>query len=190
MSFQPANYGSVIEELLSSERLPELGPGRPDPTAGKRLRSLSAEDLFPGLEVRDASMAACCLSGLWLWFDYLDESHTISQSISNASGSYWHGIMHRREPDYSNAKYWFRRVGTHPIDSTFSKVVAAWTADHPAAADLPPWAAGGDWDAFAFVDACQQVNRTGSSAEADCRQVQRLEWQVLFDFCYRNAVQP
>ena len=37
------------------------------------------------------------------------ESHTISQSIETPSGNYWHAIMHRREGDYSNAKYWFRR---------------------------------------------------------------------------------
>ena len=53
-------------------------------------------------------------SGLLLWNDALDASHIISQSIESRTGSYWHGIMHRREPDYSNAKYWFRRVGVHP----------------------------------------------------------------------------
>ena len=32
--------------------------------------------------VADSQMAACCLAGLWLWYDYLDESHSISQGIS------------------------------------------------------------------------------------------------------------
>ena len=60
-------------------------------------------------------MAEGCLAGLWLLYDFLDESHTISQSLDTLEGSYWHGIMHRREPDYENAKYWFRRVPVHPI---------------------------------------------------------------------------
>ena len=68
-------------------------------------------------------MAACCLAGVWLLHDYLDESHTISQRIDTPSGSFWHGIMHRREGDFSNAKYWFRPL--RPRDKTAYLAVIA-----------------------------------------------------------------
>ena len=61
--------------------------------------------------------ALAAVSGLLLWNGNLDRSHTISQGIENPTGSYWHGIMHRMEGDYWNAKYWFRRVGRHPAMS-------------------------------------------------------------------------
>src|SRR5438067_2545091 len=54
-------------------------------------------------------------SDLWLYFSCYDESHTISQSIESVEGSFWHGILHRQEPDPGNAAYWFRRVGSHPV---------------------------------------------------------------------------
>lgn len=57
-------------------------------------------------------------AGLLLWNGDLDASHTISQHIEDITGSYWHGIMHRMEPDYSNAKYWFRKVGSQRYGGT------------------------------------------------------------------------
>lgn len=54
-------------------------------------------------------------AGLWLLVGELDQSHAISQSHDSDTGSYWHGVMHRREGDFSNAKYWFQRAGTHPV---------------------------------------------------------------------------
>ncbi|MDF1745055.1 MAG: hypothetical protein P1V19_15260, partial [Gimesia sp.] len=54
--------------------------------------------------------ATAMQAGLLCLHDYLDESHQFSQSVQNQglhqAGDYWHHIMHRREPDYSNAKYW------------------------------------------------------------------------------------
>ena len=60
-------------------------------------------------------LPAACRAGLWLAFDYLDESHEISQGLPTAEGSYWHAILHRREPDAANSNYWWRRVGDHPV---------------------------------------------------------------------------
>lgn len=54
-------------------------------------------------------------AGLWLYVDDLDRSHTVSQSIETKTGSYWHGIMHRREGDFSNSRYWHNRAAGHPL---------------------------------------------------------------------------
>ena len=101
-------------------------------------------------------MAACCLAALWLYHDFLDESHTLSQDIDTTTGSYWHGIMHRREPDAGNAKYWFRRVGTHPVFA----LLAAEAKEHS-----PELLTSSDWDPFAFIDFCEAHRDRGDSAE-------------------------
>jgi len=53
-------------------------------------------------------------AAIWYYVDDLDRSHNISQNIEGPEGAFWHGLMHRREGDFWNAKYWFRRAGALP----------------------------------------------------------------------------
>src|ERR1700719_4147373 len=102
-----------FQNLLAIGGLPELGPGprqgvlphaQLDPPLNKLLAqadlSSTSRDLIRALVL--------------LWHDRLDAAHAIAQAIEDADGSFLHGIVHRREPDYGNARYWFRRVGAHP----------------------------------------------------------------------------
>jgi hypothetical protein len=169
-------YGPIIDDLLAEPRLMPLGPGKPNHAARPRLERLA--QAFDHVAVRDQDMANCCRAALWLYHDFLDESHALSQEIPTSSGSYWHAILHRREPDYGNSKYWFRRVGRHPVFEPLA----------PAAAELADcFASGQEWDPFAFVDRCEQAGPGDSPQAALCRQVQQREWELLFDYCYRQA---
>ena len=97
-------YTPVIRELLAAQKLMPLAAGSPDRALRPKLEALSAEGAFAPHPLRDRDMAMACLAGLWLYHDFLDESHEISQSIHSASGSYWHGLVHRREPDFAKSK--------------------------------------------------------------------------------------
>jgi hypothetical protein len=148
---------TALDELLAEPRVPELGPGKPVEALRGKIEA-AARDLPPA-----------CAAGLWLLFDFLDESHTISQDVHTPDGSFWHAIMHRREPDAFNSKYWWRKVGPHPVLDLL--VDQAPSLDY--AYTTPE----------AFVDHCERVRGTGSDDEDVARRVQSLEWHLLFAHC-------
>lgn len=181
------DYGPVFASFLDNDRLPELGPGKPDHAVHSRLSSLTTPRAFEHARISDPVMAEACLAGLWLFHDFLDESHTISQSIDNSTGSYWHGLMHRREPDFGNSKYWFRSVGSHPIFSSLADSAREMSLAEENGG--PPFLSKNSrWDPFAFIDLCEECVAGRSRYEMLCRRIQRMEWNLLFDFTYRHAI--
>jgi len=187
--FDPQSYGPVFSQLIDTSRPDDLGPGKPNAGARDRLKALRIDLAFAERKVVDYDAAQCCLAGVWLLHNYFDESHSISQEIETTDGSYWHGILHRREPDYGNAKYWFRRVGDHPV---FTDMAAGArriaTTEATADSHASFLATDGLWDPYRFIDLVEKVARGKSQAGELCLQAQRLEWQLLFDHCYRKAV--
>jgi hypothetical protein len=180
-------FSPAVAELLAVGRLNPLGPGTPNEAVRARLDGLRVDMAFAPEVVRDRDMAAACLAGLWLRHDFLDESHRISQDVDTPTGSYWHALMHRRELDFGNSAYWFRRVGRHPV----FEVVQPAAAELARAANLEPAACflvgQTTWDPFAFVHLCEEAVAGRARCELLCRQIQQREWEILFDFCYRRA---
>ncbi len=95
-------------------------------------------------------------AALWLYVDELDRSHRLAQQIEDQTGSFWHGIMHRREGDFPNSHYWFNKVGQHPAMALIA-----------------------GYDPHAFIDAVSQ----GGGDQAALVGLQRREWEVLFGWC-------
>lgn len=190
-SFDPAAYGPVFESLLTIDRCRALDHGSPDSSVKRQLHEMTRATAFAHAKIADHDMAGCCLAGVWLLHDFLDESHNISQGIDATNGSFWHGVMHRREGDFSNAKYWFRRVGDHEAFAAIgerAQQAAEDLGDSEVSRIASRVVQHGALDPSAFVDACQSARRTGGAGEQFCRLVQQAEWEELFDFCYRHAL--
>jgi hypothetical protein len=152
------------------------------------LAALTAEKVLSVPVPSSRDDAAAVLSGLWLWHDYLDESHTISQGIGSDTGSFWHAIMHRREGDFSNSKYWYARCERHPALPTLTRFAEDVTRQAPADKRIVKLTASG-WDPRAFVDLVQEVhNQPNDPRHALAVTLQQVEWRVLFDHSVRAAV--
>jgi hypothetical protein len=150
--------------------------------AHEQLDGVQPEQLLaaPG----GSSVAAnAMLAGLWLWHDGLEESHTISQGLHSATGSFWHAIMHRREGDFSNSKYWYARCQGHPALAVLANQAGSIVNSQPADNALLRIVASG-WNPLAFVDLVESVyQKPESSLHRVAVDLQRLEWNVLFQVC-------
>jgi len=200
MGFDPQTYGSAVAAILhldgDGERLMPLataGGGSDEARAlirqagtlqarthqagihqaGTRqagIRRAGARQLFPRSRAPEAALA-----GLYLYFDCWTEAHEIAQDIASPEGSYWHAIVHRQEPDAGNSGYWFRQVGAHAIFPALRDAAAAIGL-----------AVGPRWEPEEFIEICERARQSpGSELERQAREVQRAEWQLLFDYCAR-----
>ena len=138
------NSALDLKRLLATSEPPELGPG---PRKGVLRESELAT-------IDNELLRAVLL----VWHDHLDSAHKIVQDIETPDGSYVHAIIHRREPDYSNSKYWFRRASEHPCFAELSSRL------------------GEQYDPLAFVDRC---DRRDAKSEPRLREIQALELQLL-----------
>jgi hypothetical protein len=184
IEWNPLRYGALVADILAlaenGERLMPLAEGTCcSQDALRRIRDSKMDDLFPGAYAPQAA-----LTGLYLYFSCRDEAHEIAQADSSADGSFWHGILHRQEPDAGNASYWFNRVGKHPVFPGLLEATTAIAAAHPNAV----LHFGEAWDPFAFIEICERARRQpGSELERAALEIQRAEWQRLFDYCARRS---
>lgn len=139
-----AALNALFERLPLAEAMPHLVVSK---VSARRDFAVAAVDELVG--------SPCQQAGVWLYVDDLEESHAISQSHEDPLAAYWHGIMHRREGDFGNAKYWFRRAAPYPIHID-------------------------GYDPQTFTDL---VERAAGVERPELIKLQRREWQSLFEHC-------
>jgi hypothetical protein len=172
---------SRFKTLIATDALPALGPQpRPgtvsDAELDRKLADFFAKERLP------AAAQTLLRSAAFLWHDHLDASHNISQGIETRDGSWLHGIMHRREPDYGNAKYWFHRVGRHEAFPALARNIGA----------LPSAPAGlvekGEWKPMAFIDLCERAEQGKDAAlTATLQKIQAAEFDALVGHILSNV---
>ena len=166
-----------LAALINTPTLPSLGPERrADAWPLDTCRNRTEKAIVNA----DVPFAAARLirSAVLLWHDHLDESHTHSQDIRDRDGSFLHALMHRREPDYPNAKYWLRQTGKHEAFEEISNRSHAILVDSRLS-----HLANDQWDPFAVVDAVSNVG-SDENESALLVRVQEIEFEVLLErFC-------
>lgn len=168
--------------------LPPLDSGKPDSSVNEVIDGLTAELAFKGFEVADRLMAQSCIAGIFLLNNRLEASHKISQEIESQTGSYWHGLMHRREPDFGNVKYWFRQVNNHPVWCDLCTYANDLTQEQTAEAVTDFLREQKVWVPYKFIDLCESALSSRTEIEQLCREIQMHESILLFDYSFNHAI--
>ena len=167
-----------FKEAIATPELPMLGPQRRGGTRSEAEIIRSLDSFFSGQNIPE-SRKPLLRSAALLWHDHLDESHTISQGIETRDGSWLHGIMHRREPDYGNAKYWFRRVAPHEAFPELAERVEVLLQEDGTGLSKR-LIENGQWKPFAFIDECERAEQKKDAAlTSTLRKIQAVEFDVL-----------
>jgi hypothetical protein len=177
---------STFKALIATADPPSLGPQRRPGTLNEVDLVRKLDGFFSCHQV-SARVQPLLRSAALLWHDHLDASHTISQSIETRDGSWLHGIMHRREPDFGNAKYWFRRVGQH---DAFPKLAAraAGLLRNDGREMTARLIENGEWMPLALVDECERAAQGDDAAlTAILREIQSAEFDSLLDHLLARA---
>ncbi|HEX8833608.1 MAG TPA: hypothetical protein VF719_05380 [Abditibacteriaceae bacterium] len=176
-------FDEIFNELdLRTPHAPLFPTQKWKPELSRAILDSSDTELFPN--GAPAEIGAC-RAGLLLWNDDLDASHELSQGLHNVTGSFWHAIMHRREGDASNSRYWWHKTGSHPA---FAELYAAVRSDletetHP---DALSFAAhlrrAKTWEPVDFVACGERVQLSGKD-DTWLRRIQHLEIATLLRWC-------
>ena len=116
--------------------------------------------------------------GLFYAIDALDDAHAFFQNAKGDLAAYWHGMMHRREGDFENARHWYRRAGALPCFATLHRAASEFSAD---------MARQQNWDPYLFTGECEQARFGAEENVRELVRLQRVEFEGLFDYCWRQS---
>jgi hypothetical protein len=169
MSKLPA-YSTFITDFLREAQLPRISAQEPTPDRRLIQRVAAAED--HEIAAKDESAGRCTRSLLFIAAGGLDQAHRIVQEISTTDGAYIHGMVHRIDGDFDNARYWFGRAGVQPAATEMYRRAAASSVT---VANRPIW------DPFLVTDMVETSRTAGVTEEL--RAVLIIEFEVLLESC-------
>lgn len=196
-------FVELVERLQGRTEMPLFAAGPWDEHLQAAVASAEPESLFPGQQIVDPKAAVGALVGVRLWNDDFEGAHNLAQGLKDATGSYWHGLCHRREghrgagleSNLGNARYWFRQVGSHPaydpVYRTALNVLGEagvgfrWATEARSLLEQR-----GEWDPAVLADWAGEAER-GVLSPPTRRLAEELQWREianLTDWCAKTAL--
>ena len=180
-TFSMDRYPDFIQRLLLHERtLDDPLPKEPsDYELVIRIREVDDARIFGPQTLAPDAPVALVRVGLFYYHNALDDSHKQAAKSAGDIAAYWHGMVHRREGDFENARYWMRRAGEQPV---FQEMQARASDGSPHMSRQP------NWDPFLFIHLCEQYKYGETEYKKELGHLQRVELAAIFDYVWRRCV--
>jgi hypothetical protein len=154
---------------------------------GKRLSALIADS---GLASESLVVAM-----LWLRVGIIEPAHEIVQDGATPLASYLHGVVHRLEGDYWNAKYWFRQVHDKRLLQSVSIAMVERIEKEGllTVAKSLNFVQGSQFSPAEFVTAHEQMNQQSKTAEEQKLALESMalcEWESLWQVITNMRLLP
>lgn len=181
-SFIDAPVAALWDRLRTSEPPDLCQEARPGTLSLGEVKA-RVRECCPGLAGVEGAGDRLLAASL-LYHDHHNEAHDLVQDLTDPDGALVHALVHRREPDYWNANYWYRRVGDHEL----YRMLAARLPRIPAAGPAQPVAArlvlSGTLDPMELVAACESVQGRPASdpVVSFLRRLQDVEFGLLIGY--------
>jgi hypothetical protein len=163
-----------------------LERGKPLARGRKEVAALSGTALGAGADDRRTLLIQ---AALYLCFDCFEEAHRIANDHEGtAAGNWVHAILHRREPDAGNSKYWYRRVKAPAKVWEDIGREALGLLKKMRVPELEPlrkkMEKSGTWEPEAFVDLCEEFRTKDPQTPAYkvLSALQDFEWKGLAEY--------
>jgi len=181
----------IIASLQNRQSLPPLSPQHAwHPGLARDIADLPVEAIAGGLP--DGKLSAMAWkAALHLWNDDLEAAHELVQELHSATGSALHGIVHRREGDYDNARYWFVRAGDHPAYHSLQSRAVVLLANEPMPAGvigqaLSAMRGQGSWNPSLLTNTIEihesRTNRDNEAVRLLLERLQQLELEAMLRY--------
>lgn len=173
-------YSDLVDRLLlHDDLLRRLIPTESfNPVLVVRLREASDATLAGGRPIGKPGAFRLVRGGLFYVLDALEEAHVFFQQADGDLAAYWHGMVHRREGDFDNARYWFSRAGELPFFPNLHR---------QASGESEVFARQLSWDPYLFTGQCEQARFGAHELVQELAALQRLEFNAVFDYSWRQC---
>jgi hypothetical protein len=168
------SYSAFITDFLRRVQLPRLSAREPLPD--KQLIHQATAAMEQEIARANGPQATCTRSLLLLAAGDLDQAHRIVQEMSTPDAAYIHGVIHRIDDDFNNARYWFRSTRRHPAGAEMYRRAATCSL---------AMARHSIWDPVLVTDLVETSRTAGVTDEL--RAILTIEFEGLLQFLWNAA---
>ena len=171
---------------------PLLWQDRANPAARKTLDEVDEHRLFGRQELKSDAMASAVKALLYLWNGWPADGSMYGQLAEPNERAYIAALCERHLGRTDAAKKLFQQLDGHPIfsDLAASALKLAGSVAEPSIQRLRQIIALDSlWEPYVFVNlhAMAVAGRSSPRAQEVIRQIQKVEFDLLFAHCYRAA---